>query len=64
MNDRRKAEWVAENVHESVRVKGTTGQLQGNLLHFTCASLSEHLRTLDRYTSLAALQVAARGKTV
>jgi glycosyltransferase involved in cell wall biosynthesis len=62
--DRRKAEWVGEYVHESVRVKGTTGQLQGNLLHFTCASLSEHLRTLDRYTSLAALEVAARGKSV
>ena len=27
--DRRKAEWVGEYVHESVRVNGTTGELQG-----------------------------------
>jgi glycosyltransferase involved in cell wall biosynthesis len=52
--NREKAEWVGEYVHESVRVNGTSGELQGDLLHYTCASLSEHLRTLDRYTSLAA----------
>lgn len=62
--DRRKAEWVGEFVHESVRVNGTVGELQGNLLHYTCASLSEHLRTLDRYTSLAARELAAQGKAV
>jgi glycosyltransferase involved in cell wall biosynthesis len=62
--DRRKAEWVGEYVHESVRVNGTTGQLDGNLLHYTCASLTEHLRTLDRYTSLAAREVVARKKAV
>ena len=52
--NREKAEWVGEYVHESVRVRGASGELQGDLLHYTCASLSEHLRTLDRYTSLAA----------
>ena len=62
--DRRKAEWVGEYVHESVRVNGTTGQLGGNLLHYTCASLSEHLRTLDRYTSLAARELVAQKKAV
>lgn len=62
--DRRKAKWVGEYVHESVRVEGTIGELRGNLLHFTCASLSEHLRTLDRYTSLAAQEVRARGKSI
>lgn len=62
--DRRKAEWVGEYVHESVRVNGTTGQLDGNLLHYTCASLSEHLRTLDRYTSLAARELVVQKKAV
>jgi len=62
--DRRKAEWVGEYVHESVFVHGTTGQLGGNLLHYTCASLSEHLRTLDRYTSLAARELEARKKAI
>ncbi len=62
--DRRKAEWVGEFVHESVRVNGTVGELQGNLLHYTCASLSEHLQTLDRYTSLAARELEVQGKAV
>jgi glycosyltransferase involved in cell wall biosynthesis len=62
--DRRKAEWVGKYVHESVRVNGTSGQLQADLLHYTCASLSEHLRTLDRYTSLAAQELVMRGEPV
>jgi hypothetical protein len=37
------------------------GDLAGDLLHFTCDSVSEHLRTLDRYTSLAAQGLVASG---
>jgi hypothetical protein len=61
---RDKAEWVGEYVHESVKVRGSVGELENNLLHYTCSSLSEHLRTLDRYTTLAAEQVVAQGKRV
>ncbi|HBY64148.1 MAG TPA: glycosyltransferase family 2 protein, partial [Solibacterales bacterium] len=46
-------------VHESVKVEGRVGELQSNLLHFTCGSLSEHLKTMDRYTTLAAEQLVA-----
>lgn len=60
--DRRKAQWQGDFVHESVHVKGSTGDLQENLLHYTCDSLSEHLRTMDRYTTLAAEQLIAAGK--
>jgi glycosyltransferase involved in cell wall biosynthesis len=59
---RAKAKWVGEYVHESVRVDGTVGELHGNLLHYTCSSLAEHRRTLDRYTSLAAQEIVARKK--
>lgn len=62
--DRRKAEWVGDYVHESVKVRGTVGHLEGNLLHFTCDSLSEHLRTLDRYTTLAAEQMISQKREV
>lgn len=55
--NRTKAEWVGDYVHESVRVRGRIGHLEGNLLHFTCDSLSQHLRTLDSYTTLAAQQM-------
>jgi len=57
---RAKAHWVGDFVHESVEVEGRLGHLDGNLLHFTCESLSEHLKTLDRYTTLAAQELAAR----
>jgi glycosyltransferase involved in cell wall biosynthesis len=57
---RAKAKWVGEFVHESVQASGRVGHLQSNILHFTCDSLSEHLRTLDRYTTLAAQEIAAR----
>ena len=47
-------------MHESVVVDGRVGHLDGNLLHFTCESLSEHIKTMDRYTTLAAQELAAR----
>lgn len=62
--DRRKATWVGRYVHESVQVNGSVGHLQANLLHFTCSSLSEHLKTMDRYTTLAAEQIIAEGRPV
>src|SRR3982750_1349181 len=62
--DRRKAKWVGEFVHESVTVHGRVGHLKSNLLHFTCNSLSEHLRSMDGYTTLAAQEIASREKTI
>jgi glycosyltransferase involved in cell wall biosynthesis len=62
--DRRKATWVGKFVHETVRVEGKIGRLDANLLHFTCDSLSEHLRTMDRYTTLAAQQLLESGEAV
>ncbi|MBV8071519.1 MAG: glycosyltransferase family 2 protein [Acidobacteriaceae bacterium] len=62
--DRRKAKWVGEFVHESVKVDGTLGHLKSNLLHFTCNSLSEHVRTMDSYTTLAAQEIVSRGVNV
>lgn len=56
--------WTGDYVHESVRVNGSVGQLNGNLLHFTCSSLSAHLRTLDSYTSLAAQELSARNQAI
>lgn len=62
--DRRKARWEGEFVHESVKFEGQIGHLQSNLLHFTCDSLSEHLKTMDRYTTLAAEQLLANREQV
>jgi glycosyltransferase involved in cell wall biosynthesis len=61
---RDRGSWQGEYVHESVKVNGNIGELNGDLLHYTCDSLSQHLRTLDRYTTLAAQELAASGKRV
>lgn len=49
-----KAQWEGRFVHEALRVDGPVARLRGDLLHYSCESISEHLRTLDRYTTLAA----------
>jgi glycosyltransferase involved in cell wall biosynthesis len=56
--------WTGDYVHESVRVDGPVGHLKGDLLHYTCQSIPEHLRTLDRYTTLAAQELVAKKKSV
>ena len=58
--DRRQAKWVGDVVHESVAVTGRVGHLESNILHFTCESLAEHIKTMERYTTLAAQELAAR----
>jgi glycosyltransferase involved in cell wall biosynthesis len=62
--NRTKATWIGEFVHESVKVNGTVGHLESNLLHFTCSSLSEHLKTMDGYTTLAAQELVERGTSL
>lgn len=62
--DRRRGHWQGEYVHESVKIDGRVGHLQANLLHFTCSSLSEHIKTMDRYTTLAAEQIVAEKQKV
>jgi glycosyltransferase involved in cell wall biosynthesis len=57
---RDKARWEGEFVHESVRVSGSVGRLEGNLLHFTCESLTEHVKTMNSYTTLAAQEIVSR----
>jgi len=58
--NRHKGKWVGDFVHESVQVRGRIGHLEANLLHFTCDSLSEHIKTMDRYTTLAAEELVCR----
>jgi len=61
---RAKAKWVGDFVHESVEVSGRVGYLESNLLHFTCDSLSEHIKTMDRYTTLAAEELVSRNEKI
>jgi glycosyltransferase involved in cell wall biosynthesis len=60
--DRRVGTWQTRRVHESVQVKGSVGALAGELLHFPYDSVSDHLQRIDRYTSLAALDLHDTGR--
>jgi glycosyltransferase involved in cell wall biosynthesis len=60
---RDKGTWAGAFVHESVSVKGRVEQCHGDLLHYTCDSITEHLERLHRYTSLAAEEMWQRGQT-
>jgi glycosyltransferase involved in cell wall biosynthesis len=60
--DRRVGTWQTRRVHESVLVKGTVGTLRGELLHYPYESVSDHLQRIDRYTSLAALDLHDTGR--
>ncbi len=60
--DRHKAEWVGDDPHDSLEVDGPVGRLRGHLQHHPFRSLSEHLRTIDRYTATAADRAMAAGR--
>jgi len=60
--DRRSARWVGRHVHESVEVDGPVSRLRSELQHYPYRDLAHHLRTIDRYTTLAARQLHEDGK--
>ena len=60
--DRRSAHWTGRYVHESVSVRGETGQLRGELQHYAYRDLADHLETIDRYTTYAARQMHEAGR--
>ena len=62
--NRTKGAWVERNVHEYWQPEGNgkSGLLKGDLLHYSFASLSDHLKKIERYTDLAAHEAAANSK--
>jgi glycosyltransferase involved in cell wall biosynthesis len=62
--DRRAGEWNGRRVHESVALNGQPGVLTHDLQHLPYRDISHHLQTIDRYTTLAAEQMRADGRTV
>ncbi|HVF91793.1 MAG TPA: glycosyltransferase family 2 protein [Blastocatellia bacterium] len=60
--DRRRGRWKGDYVHESVEVDGPAERLSGEILHKTVESASEHHLRMDKYTTLAALELHARGR--
>jgi len=62
--DRKRGCWQGGLVHESVRVEGPVGRLRAEIEHAPYADISDHVRRINRYTTLWAEQEAAAGRRV
>jgi len=61
--DRRKCRFSERAVHESIEPSGKIGSLSGDLLHYTYSGISDYLKRMDRYSSLAATQIIQEGRS-
>jgi glycosyltransferase involved in cell wall biosynthesis len=61
--DRRRAKWQARRVHESVSADGPVGRLSQPMQHYAYRNISHHVETMNRYTTLAAEEMAAAGRS-
>jgi glycosyltransferase involved in cell wall biosynthesis len=62
--DRTSGKWEGGRVHESVKLREKPGLLKGEICHYTYRSLSDYLKRLEIYSTLAAYDYQQRGKTV
>jgi (heptosyl)LPS beta-1,4-glucosyltransferase len=60
--DRRSARWNGRRVHESVESDRPPGRLRHELQHYAYRDVSDHLATIDKYTTLAAEQWLSEGR--
>jgi glycosyltransferase involved in cell wall biosynthesis len=58
---RQRARWVGA-LHEGLQVDGPTGWLEGELRHYTVTTFAQHVRSVRRYTTLAARQLFVAGR--
>lgn len=57
-----RARWTGAYVHETVTADGSIGTLRHDLQHHAYRDISDHLETINRYTSLAARQMHEQGR--
>ena len=60
---RDRGRFTRDRVHESVRVEGPTRRLHGVLRHYSFRDLAHHVQKMNEMTSLAAEQMAERGRS-
>ena len=60
--DRRRGRFAGDLVHESVKVEGAVGSLVGEIIHRPYRDEADHLRRIDRYTTLWAEGAYRKGR--
>jgi glycosyltransferase involved in cell wall biosynthesis len=58
---REAANWIGDNPHDHLAVRGSVAALEGEIRHTPYRDLAEHLATIDRYSRTHALALAERG---
>ena len=58
------AHWSEDTVHEYVMTHTEKGRLNGDLLHYSCDSLTNYLNKQNQYTRLQAEKIIASGKKI
>ncbi|QKG53762.1 glycosyltransferase family 2 protein [Hymenobacter sp. BRD67] len=63
--DRRLGRWQGLLLHEHYEVNAgqSTGQLMGDILHFSYISIAQHVSQLNKFTSITAQERALKGQT-
>ncbi|HQR10062.1 MAG TPA: glycosyltransferase family 2 protein [Casimicrobiaceae bacterium] len=60
--DRRRARWSDDPVHEKVVADGPVARLRGDLLHASAESIDAYIAKQNRYTTVQAAAMHARGE--
>jgi len=60
---RGRARWGGIDPHDRLEPQGPVGTLAGDLEHRTYRDIADHLRTIDRFTSVGAGELQARGRS-
>ena len=56
-----RARWAGADPHDKVIVDGQLGKMEGDIIHYPYRSISDHLQTLDRYSSAGAESLFQQG---
>lgn len=59
---RLKGRWAGVDPHYDAVVEGTVGELRGDIVHYTYDDLEDHVRTLNRFSSILAREHEAAGR--
>jgi glycosyltransferase involved in cell wall biosynthesis len=63
--NRKTAQWADNDIHESVASTGVKdARLEGDILHYSFDSFSDHLRTIDKFTEISAHELMRKNRKV
>ncbi len=63
--NKQKAKWGGINPHDKIMVESSDiVELNGDILHYSFDSISDHIQTLDKFTEISARELIKRGKKV